>query len=41
MHDETTLFYIIEKLHRLYFELFPNFQNINETNFSFVELHFC
>ena len=38
MHNETTLFYYIEKLHRLCFQLFSHFQNINETYFSFVKL---
>ena len=40
MHNETTLFYYIEKLHRLCFQLFSHFQNINETYFSFVKLFF-
>ena len=38
MHDETTLFCFIEKLHRLCFELFPHFQSIHETYYSFAKL---
>ena len=38
MHDETTLFCFIEKLHRLCFEPFSHFQNIDETYYSFVKL---
>ena len=38
MHDETTLFCFIEKLHRLCFELFSHFQSIDETYYSFAKL---
>ena len=41
MHDETTLFYFIEKLYLLCFEMFSHLQNINETyyrHYLFVKL---
>ena len=38
MHNETTLFCFIEKLHRLCFQPFSHFQNIDEAYYSFVKL---